>query len=193
MKIGRSGAGAGGEKGYIHPLVVLLLISISLGFATPNFRDLLIKSQVNQFMLDLARHLNFAKHQAIVSQKTITVCAGRENSCTHQWEDGILIFVDYNFDRKINGQDEILRVSEGTDGKDRLIWSSFQNKKTLQFLPTGTTNHQNGTFKFCSATQDPQYHRALVISKLARITLSKDQNGDGIHEDRDGTPIKCDT
>ena len=99
-------------------------------------------------------------------------------------------FIDKNGDRQYNNDDTLLYQFYSEDEKSTLTWRAFGHRKSLQWLETGITNHQNGSFEFCYAGKADKA-RGLFLTKAGRIRFSKDSNGDNIHENSTGKPISC--
>ncbi|NKB97401.1 MAG: prepilin-type N-terminal cleavage/methylation domain-containing protein [Pseudomonadales bacterium] len=127
-----------------------------------------------------AIHLN---HPVILCPDDTTGCGARNS-----WHRGTIAFADKNHNALYDGDDPIVgslpRLSSDVE------WRSFRNRNYLRFLPTGTTDWQNGHFKFCPQIID-QSALQLVLNAAGRLYYSKDEDGDGIHEDVQGRDLSC--
>ena len=103
---------------------------------------------------------------------------------------GTVAFVDYNNNKQIDEQDKLLgSIAQLTN---RVTWRSFRNRSYLKFVATGHTDWQNGHFKFCpEGTQDHALSRQLVLNAAGRLYFSRDEDGDGLHEDVQGNDLTC--
>jgi len=175
----------------IELLITLSIISILLGYALPAFSNLLDKSNVDANSQRLVQVLQLARTTAITNNRKVTLCPTETgNNCSSDWSKGYVAFTDLNGDREINEQDEILFQFISIDQKTSLSWKAFGHKKSLQWLQTGITNHQNGSFELCYDNKE-KLARGLFITKAGRIRFSKDTNGDELHENSIGGSIKC--
>jgi len=181
------------QKGFtlVELMMVLAIAAIVLGLGYPSLKQLVIKSRVNSYAHTLLSTIHSARQAAITRNQYITVCASATGeSCTSDWSQGHLIFVDHNANRQLEIGEEVLNRVPGINAMDKVKWQSFKTADTLQFLPMGITNHQNGTFTICGQNK-PEFARAVIITKTARPRMSKDENGDGIDEGATGKPLTC--
>lgn len=175
----------------IELLIAISIISILFGYALPSFDDLLKKSKIKANLSRLTQTIQMSRLEAITKNVRVTLCPTNNGSnCSSDWSVGYMAFVDKKGDREFNGKDILLYQFNSTDEKSRLTWRAFGVRRSLQWLETGITNHQNGTFEFC-LDNDAKFARGLFITKAGRVRYSKDTNGDGIHEKVNGEPISC--
>lgn len=181
------------QKGFtlVELMTVIAIVSITLGLGYPGMKQMLIKSRVNSYTQTLLSTIHSARQAAIVRNKYITVCASANGvDCETDWSAGHLIFIDQNGNRQLDTEDARLNYIEGINEADNVKWQSFKVANTLQFLPTGITNHQNGTFTVCGLGKT-QYAKAVIITKMGRPRMSSDSNNDGIDEGASGKPLNC--
>ncbi|MEQ8314514.1 MAG: GspH/FimT family protein [Gammaproteobacteria bacterium] len=174
-------------------LITLLMLSLLLGIALPDFHELVQQKQSDITIRTLTTALELARTSAITDNSLSTLCRSSDGSeCGGNWEDGILVFTDHNGNRKIDTEDRLIRhfPSPGSTGK--LYWRAFQNRQYLQFTPQGFTRYQNGNFTFCPHSKDLSLARQIILNRSARIRHAQDSDGDGIREDSRGRPIRCD-
>ncbi len=175
----------------IELLIALALMTILSGMALPSFQEILDNSKLTTQVDGLVKILNFARTTAINSNQKVTICpTDYTQTCLSDWSLGYMSFIDLNGDRKLNAKEQVLSFYKNNNEKLTLSWKAFGFKKSLQWLETGITNHQNGSFQFCY-NQDSSKSRALIITKAGRIRYSKDTNGDNIHENSRGKPLNC--
>lgn len=180
-------------KGFtlIELMISISIISILLGGAIPSFGELINNRKIDHNLLELVQTLQLARATSIIERSKVTLCPNTQNGiCGSDWSKGYISFVDYNGDRQINENDKILTQINIDDKKLVISWKAFGYKKSLQWLSTGITNHQNGSFILCYG-QDPKNARGLFITKAGRIRFSKDTNNDDIHEKATGKAIEC--
>jgi len=175
----------------IELLITISIISILFGYALPSFADLLEKKKVDANVQRLTQVLQLSRTKAITENIKVTLCPVNQSLvCSSNWSSGYISFIDKNGDRQYGGDDELLFEFYSQDEKARLSWRAFGHRRSLQWLETGITNHQNGTFELCYDDDDKK-SRALFLTKAGRIRFSKDTNGDGIHENSRGAAISC--
>ena len=58
-------------------------------------------------------------------------------------------------------------------------------------LPTGLTDWQNGNMLVCPPDGNPRQARLLVVNAHGRTRLATDNDGDGVVEGANGSPVSC--
>jgi type IV fimbrial biogenesis protein FimT len=175
----------------IELLLGIAIITILLGQAIPSFNQLIEKRKATANVQRLMQTLQFSRTTAITENTTVTVCPTSDGlNCSSNWSDGYLSFKDINNNRTFDSGDEKLVEYLTHDTKSQTSWRAFGVRSSLQWLPTGITNHQNGSFELCYDSK-AELARGLFITKAGRIRNSKDRDGDGIHENATGSRIRC--
>ena len=180
-------------KGFtvIETLIAIAITGITLGFGITGMQNFLVKQRVSAYAGDLLQSVHMARQYAILKGQTVTICASQNGKdCISHWSTGHLIFIDHNGDRIRDATDQVLNHVRGINTSDAVVWKSFKASETLQFLPTGITNHQNGTFTVCGLKAD-KHARGVIITKMGRPRMSQDENGDGLDEGANGKPLSC--
>jgi len=175
----------------IELLIAISIAAILLGVALPSFSDLLQRKKTSNNVQRLIQTLQLSRIRSITDNVKVTICPiDKSLVCVSDWSQGYMSFIDIDGNRQYNGDDQLLFQFYSEDEKSKLNWRAFGNRKSLQWLETGITNHQNGSFEFCY-NDDPKLARGLYITKAGRVRYSKDNNGDGVHEKVNGSPIVC--
>ncbi len=175
----------------IELLLTISIVFILLGIALPSFSETLDNSHVKANLQRLAQTLQLSRLTAINQNINVTLCPVDQTlTCSKNWSTGYMSFIDKNGDRQFNNDDELLYQYFSNDKKSTLSWRAFGNRRSLQWLGTGITNHQNGSFELCYNNKEDK-SRALFLTKAGRIRYSKDHNGDNIHENSIGKAIRC--
>jgi len=142
---------------------VLGLLSIGLGDLVSSHA---ITAEVNSLVADLA----YARSESINRRDTVTLCTSVDGAeCTNNaaWRDGWIIFVDSNRNRKIDGQDRLLRQQEPLRAGSDLHYSSDYYHYVM-YSREGAV-FPGGTFTFCSRNG---YRRAIVVYWSGRARVS---------------------
>lgn len=172
-------------------LVVVSMVAIAVTLAAPAMAELLTRTRADSYIWQLQEAIHLARNSAITRRSPVTLCPHAAVAvCGNDWREGYQLFVDSNGNRELDIDEEIIHVGEALADRDSLRWSSFQHRTSLQFTRTGTTAHQNGTFLLC-VNGDARFARAVIITKMGRPRLSRDENHDGVHEGADGRPLRC--
>lgn len=175
----------------IELIICITIIAILLTIALPSFSNLLIENKVSSQVQKLTQTLQLSRTRAITNNIRVTICPiDKSTTCSKDWSTGYMSFIDINGDRQYNENDTIIFQHTENNKKITLNWRAFGHKRSLQWLATGITNHQNGSFEFCYEGS-PKKSRALFITKAGRIRFSKDTDGDEFHENSKGGVITC--
>ncbi len=175
----------------IELLIALLILSILLSLALPSFGNLLERKKVSANVERLVHTLQQSRLRAITDNVKVTICPTVDGlNCSNNWSKGYMSFVDQNGNRQFDVTDSILFQYHSFDQQSELHWRAFGIRKSLQWLDTGITNHQNGTFTVCYAKK-LENARGLFLTKAGRIRYSRDNNGDGYHENATGAALRC--
>ena len=144
-------------------MMVLLVSSIILTLAISSGRSMWLENHSAVTINSLMQTLNYARSAAILRNEKIIVCPssdGRNCNCA-DWAQQQLV---------LNANNELLRVFAGLDSDDRLIWNSSLGKdEKIEWLPSGYTNGQRGSFYYCPRDALAQYARKLVLLNTGRL------------------------
>ena len=173
-------------------LVTLSILALLLSVALPGFSEIVEQKRIDISARQLQQSIELARTAAITKNGLVTLCRSRDGqTCGGRWQEGILIFVDYDGDRRIDDDDLVVRYVEFHEFDGSLTWRAFQNRQYLQITPLGFTNYQNGNFTLCPPNGDRRYARQLIITRTGRVRHAQDSDGDGIREDSRGRPLRC--
>jgi type IV fimbrial biogenesis protein FimT len=175
----------------IELVITLAIIAILAGISLPSFKSLVGSSKITSEINALNGILQLSRTTAITKSEKVTICPSNDGvQCTKNWSQGYMAFIDFDGNRQLDSTDQLLQLHRIEDKKIRVRWRAFRKNNSLQWLNTGITNHQNGSFEYCYQNE-PNLARGLFITKSGRVRLSKDTNGDDIHEDAKGDNIQC--
>ena len=176
----------------IESLITLAIAAIIMGYALPSFDRIIQRSHATLCVNWLIGAIVYTRHNAIYKNTTVTLCpSSNGKECGNAWDAGLMAFSDSNKNARIDGKDRLLhRFISPTTGST-IKWRSFRRKQYLQMGSNGFTHHQNGNFVYCSKDQNPIYARQIIINMQGRARHSRDNNGDGIVEDRKGRALIC--
>jgi type IV fimbrial biogenesis protein FimT len=175
---------------FFELLTVLAIIAILTQLTWPSWRHL-FKGVSSELLLDeLNQTLQFARKEAQLRKARITVCGSEDQeTCSTNWERGFLVFRDSGGNDRIE-MDYILQVVSVKKREGHLHWRAFPRSRAVcQFLPTGETPHENGTFWYCAAEKgEPLW--ALVLSQAGRLRVIR-PNRQGRLQDEGGLLLSC--
>lgn len=147
--------------------MVLAVIAVLLGIATPPLRQLLGRNALRVAQADFIAALRYARETAVMGGKRMLFCPSRDGSSCHdatRWENGWLLGRDGNHDDQPDGAP--LHVGRGYDGK--VIIHSSNGRHVVRFHPDGSASGSNITLLFCQPSHAKDA-LAVVVSNAGRI------------------------
>ncbi|WP_164084739.1 GspH/FimT family pseudopilin [Alteromonas flava] len=169
-------------------MVALGISSFLLTTAVPPLSELYRKSQIIAELNSLSGVIQATRALAIDQQRTLSLCPTQNwQRCDFSdWTLGKMVFDDRDGDKHRDPNEPLLLSSGKIDNQIK----SVGPKRHIRFHANGQTATP-ATLTLCPTQKTPQLNRALIVSMQGRIKLSRDTNGDGIHELNNGKAIKC--
>ncbi len=175
----------------IELLLAIAIAAIILGQAVPSFTAMIEKRKASANVQRLLQTLQLSRTVAITENIPVTICPTNDGfNCSSNWSEGYIAFKDVNNNRSKDKGDEVLFQFQTQDQNSKVSWRAFGVRSSIQWQPTGITNHQNGSFELCYGDK-AELARGLFITKAGRIRNSKDLDNDGVHENATGSRINC--
>jgi type IV fimbrial biogenesis protein FimT len=169
-------------------LLCILLVNMPL----PDFTRGRKRQEIYDLMLQIQNSIMMARMAAISENVMVTFCRSDDGeNCHGTWNDGSIIFTDFNANHVQDGHDRLLFRLPPVTPAGTLRFNSFRNRQYLQMTPRGITNFQNGNFTFCPGDGDTSLAAQLILSFSGRTRMSKDTNGNGIAENSQGEDLVC--
>jgi len=147
--------------------ILAILATLSFGGNT-NLND---RTRAESFMLELKRHMTFARAKATTSDEIVILCpvdptalaANSNLQCTNDWRNNqIISFIDTNTNGTFEtNQDNILRVMDRIQANDNLNAPDIR----VRFDSSGRiVNSQPGIFIYCPSTNNSGNSKALTLT-----------------------------
>ena len=166
----------------LEMIVSLSISAILTTTAIPAFQELVQRNRLTTEINTFVGHLHYTRSEAIKRGVRAVMCrsAGGE-SCerTAGWEEGWIVFADYNANREVDGRDVILFVEKGEENG---ITITSGRRRRVVYQNTGQSPGSNGTYVFCDPDY-PEYAKAVIISNTGRPRISTLRP--------DGTDLAC--
>jgi len=151
----------------IEQIMVLAIIAIMAGIATPSLRRLASHNQLRVAQMDFIGALQRARAAAVMSGKRSLFCPtldGDKCSGGTRWENGWLVAHDINGD----SQPDHGPLHVGATQRGKLIIQSSNGRHNVRFRPDGSAGGSNLTLLFCQPSQ-PADALLVVVSNAGRI------------------------
>ena len=156
--------------------ITLIVTSLAVGSHSV-YTNFITVSEVNSLLADLY----FSRSEALKRHRTMTICQSNDGaSCSKgsAWQNGWIIFSDQNRNRKVDEEDQLLRI-QGSLRKPAVLTLGSGYYTYIMFSETGEAYPRN-TFKFCRSGHPP---RAIILFATGRARISQ--------RDSSGKPLKC--
>lgn len=161
------------QRGFtlLEMMVSLSISAILTTTAIPAFHQLLQRNRLSTEINTFVSHLHYTRSEAIKRGVRGVMCRSTDGeNCerTAGWEQGWIIFADYNANREFDGRDDLLFVEKGEE--NGIAITSGQRRRIV-YQNTGRSPGSNGTYVFCDPDY-PEYAKAVIISNTGRPRLS---------------------
>lgn len=178
----------------LYELIITLAIgAILITVVVPAFSHVASTNRSAAAVNELLTALQLARSTAVARAVPVTLCRGRAACGDASWSEGWRLFSDVDGDRILEpgDGDRLLRVGETPAPGYTLSWRAFGSNDYIQFTPEGRTRAQNGTFRFCPEDSGIRYARGIIVYRTGRARVTRDNDGDTVHEDARGRPLDC--
>lgn len=162
-------------------VVALSLAAIIAAFAIPSFTNLFERAAQKILSEQLFRAINLSREEAISLGETVTLCQSEnQNTCSGEWSSGYIVL----------SNDHVLFSFTNKKNQGELHWRAFPiYLDHLEFLSSGSSNFQNGTFWYCpKSAENPAWAIMLIQSGRARLVYP---DKSGVIVDDQGEKIGC--
>ena len=182
-------------QGFTLPelLAVLAIFSITTTMAVPAYSEWTQQLQSRAAINTLAKAINHARNGAITHNSYAIVCATiNGNDCTSDWSNPVMVFIDENRNGSLESDEhQLAYYNTALPNKASLTWRGFGSNRYIRYRPSGLTDGSNGSMTYCAQNKQPKFARQLIISSGGRLRFARDDNNDGIREDRGGNNLSC--
>lgn len=175
-----------------------LFVTLALGAAlvtvvVPAFSHMASASRSAATVNELLAALQLARSTAVARAVPVTLCRGSARCGDSGWSEGWRLFSDVDGDRLLEpgDGDRLIRIAKAPAPGYTLSWRAFGSNDYIQFTPEGRTRGQNGTFRFCPRNGEDRYARGIIVHRTGRARVTRDNDGDTVHEDALGRPLTC--
>lgn len=172
----------------IELLIVVAIIAIAVAIGAPNYYATVNRNRLTSTVNELTSNLALARSAAMKERNSVVIRPKGGG-----WEDGWEVFVDLDNDRVYDASETRI-AARGPLPSALYVPGS---RSFISYSTTGRLNHTGATFIFCAITgaldkgQDPRFARAITLSASGRSRMSRDTDGDGIHEAQIRVPLSC--
>jgi type IV fimbrial biogenesis protein FimT len=169
---------------------VLTLSTLLLCLGLPSFKHFFEQTGDKALLETLIQALQLARREALLARVTVTVCqSNNQNTCSGQWQEGFIVWRDL----ELTGVPDNLQIVQAfhlPKTRGRLQWRAFPWQRSyLQFLPSGATKQENGSFWYCPSGKSlPVWALQVAQSGTWRVRYPNDK---GRIDDARGRLLEC--
>lgn len=171
----------------IEVMVAAALVVLLLTLGAPTFENTVRNSRLTTLANDLLANLNLARSEAIKRGEMVVLCKSSDGArCIGpNWSAGWIVFVNSNGELPpvVDPGEPILRHYAALP----LGYTLATNHNFVNFVayrPSGRSNNM-GRFVFCKDNRLENHSRAIFISITGRARIGRDENRNGIPDERD--------
>ncbi|MGE4348232.1 MAG: GspH/FimT family pseudopilin [Candidatus Berkiella sp.] len=161
-------------KGFslLELLIALSILAIIMGLSSSAFVGRIQKESSETIAQQIFHSLHFARMEAIKANQIVSVCGTSDfQSCSLDWTQGSMVYIDVNRDGTFSSEDTILRINKH---KPNLVQVTSGKVISIKYAPDGrcTTRstliiHNNNTPACKIVVYDSG--RARIEYKLASL------------------------
>lgn len=171
----------------LEMMIALAIVGIVLTFVVPSAQSILIQNRIIGEINEISGIIQYARNNAIDEQANTVLCPTTDFiNCSGNWDDPKMVFADLDGDRTRGGAEELLVGTSSISNANNLSGPA----NVILFQANGAVGSP-ATLLLCHKDKDDKYARALTVSLQGRVRMSRDSDGDSIHEQNDGTALDC--
>lgn len=163
----------------VELLVVITIAVILMSIGVPSYRYVTTANRMAAEINSLLGDLQYARSEAARQGQYVTVCVARSTnpsspSCaasgTATWQNGWIIFGDFNNDGTVDSGDPVMRIQNAFSTSDTLV--SNPATSTVTFNRDGFAHLGNATTRITleDSTANSTYSRCLDITQAGMMT-----------------------
>ena len=158
----------------VELLVTLSLVILLVTLSAPGLSEQMQKQHAKATVMRLRKAITMAKTQAITTSTFTTLCRSAEGiACNGKWEQGILMFLDTDGNRKLDKEHTKIAYLRFPKFYGQIYWHAFQNRQYLQLTPSGATRYRNGSSIICPQDGELSAAQQIIANTIsASITVN---------------------
>lgn len=153
----------------IELMVTVSVAAILLAIAVPSLNTVYETSRGTTAISNIENSVAFARNQAISFGRKVTICPGTGTSCSGNWINGYLIFIDDDGDKKADNGTSVLKKEQSLNTKDFITVSVTG---PITFNTDGMLASVSAiSIHYCPAKKSSEYSKGISISPSGKISL----------------------
>jgi len=159
-------------------VMTMSIVAILAAIGIPSFKYVTASNRIASEINGLLGDMQFARSEAVKQGQSVTVClSANGKTCTggSAWQNGWIVFLDANFNQKVDAGEAIIRVQPAFSGTDTFIASTNAFSATtfnrMGYAPTGAP--ANITINLHDSTNNTAWTRCLQITPVGTPMTEK--------------------
>ncbi len=173
----------------IEVLITLSLIALLFGIAISDIKGFVSNSEITRARDEISYAIQRTRNEAISRNENVILCKSENFAkCANNgdYEQGWIIFVDNDKDKKVDSGEEILHTYN-TDYNQVSIVGNSNFKNRMTFLPTGDST-SFGRLVICNKKR-LKTSEVIFINATGKPRIAPDNNKNTIPEDNNNKDI----
>ncbi|MEC7816934.1 MAG: GspH/FimT family pseudopilin, partial [Pseudomonadota bacterium] len=178
------------ERGFtlIEAMIVIAVLTVVVAATTVSLSDLSRRQASRAEINGIFRTFQVARATAINHGQIVTICPLTDTGdCGSDWNTPVSVFLDPQNKRQLRQPKDV--VHRFYPSQYGVFAAAPSNRRYFQFSPIGSSRGTLGNVTWCAREDDPTLRQQLILSRSGRVRWAQDNDGDGVKEKYDGTPI----
>lgn len=157
----------------IELMTACCIVGILLAITSPSYSKLLAENERDNFLSLLKTNLVFTRIIAIKNTTNVTLCPLISGICTKEWHKELFIFVDFNSNQELDGEDYILKVLDEVSDNHSLNYP----RVAVTYRADGSLDgFQSGSIIYCLPESLNLEGKRITVSQAGRIRVRHTDN-----------------
>ena len=154
-------------------IMVLALVAIVMTFAIPAMQTFTLNDRLTTNINVLIGHLAYARSESLTRSSQVVICTSDDGlTCSGNWSDGWIVFVDFDADNALTAGDEVIRTHQGLGANNTTSTAGIGLQ--IVYDNRGFVNAASvGSMQLCDGRTGP-YGKTIRITNTGRVRLEKD-------------------
>ncbi len=169
----------------VELITTLAVSSIVIAMGLPSMQQLMASQRMAASVNVLVSHLHLARSEAIKHGFHAVLCPSPDGEAcikSMQWQQGFILFVDKNVNRKRDPGEKLLRQFQPGSRGQQIRITTTTGRRWIRYQSTGLALGSNVTVTFCDSGGFVE-PKAVIISNTGRPRISA--------EKPNGSPLVC--
>jgi len=157
----------------IEVMTACSIVGILLAISSPSYTRLLAENERDNSLTLLKASLMFTRIYAIKNNSNVTLCPLVSGHCTNEWHKELSIFVDFNSNQQLDGEDYILKVIAKVNEAHALTYPRI----AVTYRADGSLDgFQSGSLIYCLPEGLNLRGKRITVSQAGRIRIRDTDN-----------------